>query len=109
MRRWILVAMLAAMAVRAQAARRVTVEQLRQFLAEQRAANKPDGDTAAKVVGLELSEQLTGPRSTAWWQIRRQGRRRHRLWQFWQTPRHFLSRRPANCLRRRRPILLLNG
>jgi hypothetical protein len=60
MRRWILVAMLAAMAVRAQAARRVTVEQLRQFLAEQRAANKQDGDIAARIAGLELSEQLTG-------------------------------------------------
>jgi hypothetical protein len=37
------------------------VEQLQQTLAAQRAANKADGDMAAQVASLELTEQLTAP------------------------------------------------
>jgi hypothetical protein len=47
------------MAHPALAGRHVTVEQLRQFLAEQRTANRSDSDTAGKIASMELSERLT--------------------------------------------------
>lgn len=61
MRRWMLLLMLAATALPAQAPQRVTVAELQQFLTAQYAAHKSDGSIADHLGGMELSEQLTGP------------------------------------------------
>ncbi|MGA2351687.1 MAG: hypothetical protein ABSF70_14735 [Terracidiphilus sp.] len=57
--RLIVPAMLAALALPCMATQRVTVEQLQQTLAAQRAADKSDGYTAEQLGKLELTEQLT--------------------------------------------------
>jgi hypothetical protein len=59
MQKLVLLTILAATAFPAQAARRVTVEQLHQFLSEQQTANRPDTDTATRILSLELTERLT--------------------------------------------------
>lgn len=61
MRNLILLAILAAMALPAGAARRVTVAQLQTLLTEQQAARKSDGSIATLVESLEPTEELTGP------------------------------------------------
>ena len=61
MRRWMLLLMLAATALRAQNSQRVTVAELKQFLSAQYASHKSDGSIADHLGGMELSEQLTGP------------------------------------------------
>jgi hypothetical protein len=59
MRRLILLALLASMALSAGAAKRVTVSQLEQGLTAASAANKPDAEIARQIGGMELSERLT--------------------------------------------------
>jgi hypothetical protein len=59
MRKLILLALIASMVDPAQAARRLTVEQLQQFLTAQKAAKKNDADMAQQIGSLELTEQLT--------------------------------------------------
>ena len=62
MRKTILFAILMAMALPCRAAMHpVTVQQLHETLAAQRAANKSDGDIAQQLNSLELTEQLTQP------------------------------------------------
>jgi len=61
MRRWMLFVTLAAAALPAFAAERVTVAQLQQFLTAQFAAHKSDGSIADHLGKMELSEQLTEP------------------------------------------------
>lgn len=62
MRKSILLAVLMTIALPCLAAeRRVTVQQLHDTLAAQRAANKNDGEIAQQLRSLELTEQLTGP------------------------------------------------
>ena len=61
MRRWMLLLALAAAALPAPAAERVTVAELRQYLTEQFAAHKSDGSIADHLGKMELSEQLTEP------------------------------------------------
>jgi hypothetical protein len=55
----ILVAILAAMICPALQAQHITVEQLRDMLAAQKAAHKSDGEMAGKVGAVELTEELT--------------------------------------------------
>jgi len=59
MRRLILLGLIAAMAVRAGAAKRVTVAQLEQTLAAAIFEHRADTDVARQVGGLELTERLT--------------------------------------------------
>jgi VWFA-related protein len=59
MRRLILLAALAALALPASAAKRLTVAQLEQTLAADIAAHRADADVALKVRQIELSERLT--------------------------------------------------
>lgn len=59
MRRWLFLALLASVALRAAAGKRVTIAQLEQVLASAGAAHKPDAEIARQVSALELSEQLT--------------------------------------------------
>ncbi len=59
MRKWFLLLVLAASALSARAAERVTVEQLEQFLAAQQAVHTTDEATAQKLGAVELSERLT--------------------------------------------------
>jgi VWFA-related protein len=61
MRRLLLLAALFSIVIPAFAARRVTVAELRQILAAERAANKSDADSAQQLDSLELTEQLTDP------------------------------------------------
>jgi VWFA-related protein len=61
MRRLILLAVLAATAFPAGAAKRLTVAQLEQSLSADSASHRPDADIARRVGGLELSERLTEP------------------------------------------------
>jgi hypothetical protein len=51
--------MLIVTAVAARGERRMTVEQLRQFLAAEQAAHKSDAGTARRLNGIELTERLT--------------------------------------------------
>ena len=60
MRRLPLLALLVILAPPSLAAKRVTVEQLRQILTEQQAAHKADSDIAQQVGSVELTERLTG-------------------------------------------------
>lgn len=59
MRALILLGLIAAGSLPAAAARQVTVEELRQFLAAQAAAHKSDAAIEKKIVSFELTEQLT--------------------------------------------------
>jgi VWFA-related protein len=59
MRRWILLALLASVTLRAVAAKHVTVAQLEQTLSSASSAHKPDTEIARQIAALELSEQLT--------------------------------------------------
>jgi hypothetical protein len=59
MRRLILLGLLAAMALPAGAAKRVTVAQLEQALAAACAAHKPAGEMVRLIAGMELSERLS--------------------------------------------------
>lgn len=59
MRRLILAAILAGLALPAGAAKRVTVAQLEQALTAASAAHKADADVARQLAGMELSERLT--------------------------------------------------
>ena len=61
MRRLILLAILAAMAIPAGAARRVTVAQLDQALTSLAASHKPDAEMARQIAGMELTERITNP------------------------------------------------
>jgi hypothetical protein len=61
MRKWMLFVAFAAMALPAPAAERVTVAELKQFLAAQYAARRSDGSIANHLGAMELSEQLTDP------------------------------------------------
>jgi hypothetical protein len=56
-----LLAILAAAALPAQAAERATVAELQQFLTARHAGHKKDGSIADHLGEMELSEQLTGP------------------------------------------------
>jgi hypothetical protein len=56
-----LIAILTAMISPALLAQHMTVDQLRDMLAAQKAAHKSDGDIAGKVAPVELTEQLTPP------------------------------------------------
>lgn len=60
MRRLILLALLAAMVLPAGAARRVTVAQLEQSLAEDSSSHRADAEIARQIGDLELTERLTG-------------------------------------------------
>ncbi len=60
MRRLILLGFIAAMALPAAGARRLTVAQLEQSLAADLAAHRADADTAHRLGDFELSERLTG-------------------------------------------------
>jgi VWFA-related protein len=60
MRRLILLAVLAAVALPACAAKPVTVAQLEQMLAAEIAAHHADADVARKIGALDISERLTG-------------------------------------------------
>lgn len=60
MRRFILLAVLAALALPAMAARRLTVAQLEQTLAADLSAHHADADIAHRIGDIELSERLTG-------------------------------------------------
>jgi len=60
MLRSLLLAALALSALAVRAAQRVTVEQLRQCLAQQQAARESDAEAALQLSSLELSERLTG-------------------------------------------------
>jgi len=62
MRRLILVAALAALALPALAARRLTIAQLEQTLSAEISAQRADADVAHKIGELELSERLTNVR-----------------------------------------------
>jgi VWFA-related protein len=62
MRRLILVAALAALALPALAARRLTIAQLEQTLSAEISAQRADADVAHKIGELELSERLTSVR-----------------------------------------------
>ena len=59
MRRVLLLALFAALALPAQAARRITVDQLRQMLVSRLAAHESDSSLAQRLYSQELSEQLT--------------------------------------------------
>ena len=59
MRRVLLLALFAALALPAQAARRITVDQLRQMLVSRLAAHQSDSSLAQRLSSQELSEQLT--------------------------------------------------
>ncbi len=59
MRRLILSALMALLALPAQAAKRVTVQQLEQALTEDSASHRADAEVAHRVAELELSERLT--------------------------------------------------
>jgi hypothetical protein len=58
-RRLMLCAALVASLLPSSAAQRVTVAQLEQFLAAERAAHATDNDVAQKLISAELSERLT--------------------------------------------------
>jgi hypothetical protein len=60
-RKWLILLLFMAMALRAHAGRRVTVGELQQFLADQYAAHKGDGSVADHLCEMELSEELTEP------------------------------------------------
>jgi hypothetical protein len=59
MRRWILLAVLAASEFSAYAAQRVTVQQLQQLLTQEQTAHISDEDAAQRLDALELTERLT--------------------------------------------------
>jgi VWFA-related protein len=59
MRTWILLVLVAAMLLPANAARRVTVSQLEQILASATAAHRSDAETAKQMGELELTERLS--------------------------------------------------
>ena len=59
MRRVLLLALFAALALSAQAARRITIDQLRQMLVSRLAAHQSDSSLAQRLSSQELSEQLT--------------------------------------------------
>jgi len=59
MRRVVLVGLLAAMALQAMAAKRLTVAQLEQALATASAAHKPDAELVRLIAGTDLSERLS--------------------------------------------------
>lgn len=59
MRTLILLAVLTLLPLPALASQHVTIEQLQQILAAQKAAHKSDSDTAGRVGSLELTEELT--------------------------------------------------
>ena len=61
MRKLVLLGLMLATTLPAMAARRVTVEELKQFVVAQQAASKSDSDIAREVSTLELTEELTDP------------------------------------------------
>jgi VWFA-related protein len=64
MRKWALIAILLGIVLPANAAQRVSVEQLERILAE--AQNTPDNELAAKLSDLRLTERLTSARLARW-------------------------------------------